>query len=94
MLLALALVLFAVGMVFYARLIRTIWRLVEQCRADEPSRKFSKFFWISAWRYHKRHFPESQLRKQIVGRFALTWLFAMGGFALFVTNSLSGHWPH
>jgi hypothetical protein len=73
---------------------RTIWRLVDECQANEPSQRFSKFFWISAWRYHKRHFPENQLRRQIVCTFALTWLFAMGGFALLVVSSLSGHWPH
>ena len=94
MLLALGFVLFAVGTVFYVRSMRTIWRLVDECRADEPSQPFSKFFWISAWRHHKRRFPENQLRRQIVYAVALTWLFAMSGFALFVVSSLSGHWPY
>jgi hypothetical protein len=86
-------VLFAIGMVFYVRLIGAIWRLVDECRAHEPSQKFSKFFWISAWRYHKRRLTENPLRKQIVYGFVLTWLFGVGGFALIVLSNLNGHWP-
>ena len=86
MLAVLGCVLFAVTLFFYVLLWRTIRRMVHACRADEPSRRFSLFWWLPAWGYHKRRFQESKLRKQIVLGFALTWVFMVSGFALIVAQ--------
>jgi hypothetical protein len=92
MLFALGCALFLVGLFFYVRCWRTIWRLVDMCRADDPSRRFSRLWWTSAWRYHKRHFPESDLRKQIVLGFALTWVIMSVGFVLIAIQQFRGYW--
>jgi hypothetical protein len=85
--------LFCVGLYFYFRCIRTIWRMVDECRADTPSQHFARFFWHAAWRHHRRQFPESGLRRQIVREYGLAWLFVGGGFALIVIHQLRGGWP-
>src|ERR1700750_548709 len=66
--------LFLLGTFLNVRVWRTICRLVNECRADDPSRGFSQFWWIGAWRYHRRRFPESGLRKKIVFGYALICL--------------------
>jgi hypothetical protein len=86
-------VLFAIALFFYVRTWRAILIMVHACRAEDPSRRFSRLWWIPAWRYHKRRFPESDVRKKIVVNYALTWV-GMGSFlALLVVAALRGHWP-
>jgi hypothetical protein len=40
--------LFLLGTFLNVRVWRTICRLVDECRADDPSRRFSEFWWIGA----------------------------------------------
>lgn len=93
LLFALGCALFLVAFFFYVRLVRTIWRMVDICRAHEPSRQFSRFWWMPAWRYHKRHFPESDLRKRIVFGFALCWVLMMGAVVFIAIQQIRGYWP-
>jgi hypothetical protein len=93
MLFALGCALFLIAFFFYARLWRSIWRLVDMCRADDPSRRFSRLWWTPAWRYHKRRFPESDLRKQIVLGFALCWVIMAAALVCWAFQVTSGHWP-
>ena len=48
---------------------------------------------MSAWRYHKRRFPESDLRKQIVLGFALCWVLVSAGLVCIEIQKMSGRWP-
>jgi hypothetical protein len=82
--------LFLLGTFLNVLVWRTICRLVDECRADNPSRRFSQFWWIGAWRYHRRRFPESGLRKKIVIGYALICISGLPGFALVVTQHLRG----
>jgi hypothetical protein len=91
MLLALACVLFAIGYYFYLRTWRVIREMVRACRADDPSRRFSRHWWWPAWRHYKRRFPEGDLRKRIVLSFALSWVWMGSAFALIVFLHLHGH---
>lgn len=92
MLIGFSVALFCAGLYFYFRCFRAIWRMVDECRTDEPSRRFSRFWWIAAWRHHRRRFPESGLRRQIVQEYGLTWLFCGGGFVLLVVSVLREGW--
>ena len=80
--------LFFLGTFLNVRVWRAICRLVDECRADDPSRRFSQFWWIGAWRYHRRRFPESGLRRKIVLGYALICLSGLPGFALVVAQHL------
>lgn len=91
MLLALACVLFVIGYYFYLRTWGGIREMVRMCRVDDPSRRFSRIWWWPAWRYYKRRFPESDLRKRIVVSYALTWVWMGSGFALIVFLQMHGH---
>src|SRR5215470_8564597 len=66
--------LFLLGTFLNVRVWRTICRLVDECRADDPSCHFSQFWWIGAWRYHRQRFPESGLRRKIVLGYVLICL--------------------
>ena len=85
-------VLLAIGFYFYLRTWRVIIHMVEECRASDPSRHFSRLWWLSAWRFHRSRFPESDLRKRMVFQYVLTWLFAGLGFATIVAAQLHGRW--
>jgi hypothetical protein len=85
---------FLIGMFLNVRLWRTICQLIDECRADDPSRRFSRFWWIGAWRYHRRRFPESGLRRKIVLGYALICLSGLPGFVLVVAQHLRGRSPH
>jgi hypothetical protein len=93
MLIGLICVLFAIGCFFYVGTWRAILAMVHACRADDPSQRFSRMWWIPAWRYHKRRFPESYVRKRIVVNYALTWVWMGSAFALMVVAALRGRWP-
>ena len=93
MLIGSAAVLFAIALFFYVRTWHTILEMVQACRADDPSRRFSRMWWIPAWRYHKSRFPQSDVRKRIVVNYALTWVWMGSLFALMVVETLRGHWP-
>ena len=82
--------LFILGTFLNVCVWRTICRLVDECRADDPSRPFYRFWWIGAWRYHRRRFPESALRRKIVLGYALISLSGLPGFALVVVQHLHG----
>ena len=47
----------------------------------ELQRRFNRFWWMPAWKVHRRAFPKSSLRRQIVTRFAIT-------FALVVVSTI------
>jgi hypothetical protein len=82
--------LFILGTFLNVCVWRTICRLVDECRADDPARPFYLFWWIGAWRYHRRRFPESALRRKIVLGYALICLSGLPGFALVVAQHLHG----
>jgi hypothetical protein len=86
-------VLFAIALFFYVQTWRAILTMVHACRAEDPSRRFSRMWWIPAWPYHKRRFPESNLRRQIVFRFALTWVLVIAGVVFIAIQQFHGHWP-
>ncbi len=88
MLLAAGIALFCLAMVFYFRCWRAILRVVDACRADNPSQRYRWFWWIPAWKYHRRRWPESPLRRHIQQEYAWTWLFGGAGFALIMIYSL------
>lgn len=64
---------FAIAVFFYVKAWRAIIELVSQARLAKPSRKFYRFWWTPAWRVHKRAYPTSKIRRQIVLNFALTF---------------------
>jgi hypothetical protein len=66
------------------------WRVVDECRADAPTRHFSRLNWWPAWIYHMQHFPKSELRKRILLRCALGCILLAGSTVLL---QLSGHFP-
>lgn len=90
-LLSVACLLFVIGLYFYVRTWRVILAMVSACRADDPSQQFSRLWWLPAWRYHKRRFPESSFRKRIIVNYALTWIWMGSGFALVVFLQLHRH---
>lgn len=68
--------LFALALFFYVTTVKAIWRLVSESKAIgvAPRNSFNRFWWMPAWKVHREAFPESYLRRQIIIRFALTWV--------------------
>ena len=92
--LALFFLLFALSLISYCFTVRTIWRLVDDVRKDKPDRTFSRFWWLPAWTYHRRAFPLSPLRKQIVTRFILTFFLMMLAMFIYAYSDIRTHgWP-
>jgi hypothetical protein len=88
-----AVAFFAIGLFFYFLCWRAIFQMVDACRADDALHHFSRLWWISAWRYHKRRFPESDLRRRIVLLFATCWVLAAMALGFIAASSLTRHWP-
>ncbi len=66
-------ILFALALVCYVATVKAIWILVSESNGVEPQRDFNRFWWMPAWKVHRRAFPKSSLRRQIVTRFILTF---------------------
>ena len=66
-------VLFIIAFVIYATIWQAIWQLVRESRQVKPDTRFSRFWWLPAWRVHKKTYPSSNVRQQIVMRFILTF---------------------
>ena len=66
-------VLFGLAFACYVATVRSIWKLVAESRREFPEGRFNRFWWIPAWRVHRRLFPGSPLRRKIVVRFGLTF---------------------
>lgn len=64
--------LFAIAFLAYIWTVRTIWLLVDEANRLDSNRRFSRFWWTSAWKTHAAAFPASQLRRQIIVRFPIT----------------------
>ncbi len=77
-------VLFALAFGCYLRLMQVIWRLVAESNEASPESRFSRFWWIPAWRFHRKTFPESGLRKQVILFYLITCNLGAAGFAIFV----------
>jgi hypothetical protein len=81
-------VLFALAFIFYATILQAVWQLVNESRRVRPDLRFSRFWWLPAWKVHRISYPTSNIRKQIVIRFILTFAFlaaatACLGYAMF-----------
>jgi hypothetical protein len=66
-------VLFTLAFVCYGATVRSIWRLVIESNALASAGRFNRFWWVPAWKIHRKAYPASALRRQIIARFALTF---------------------
>ena len=66
-------VLFTLALVSYGATVKAIWTLVGESKRVESEKRFNRFWWLPAWRIHRKVYPDSSLRRQIVTRFALTF---------------------
>lgn len=83
--------LVAVALFFYVSTVRAVWTMVRESRQLEPRAQLSLLRWLPAWRVHRRGYPASRVRKQIVTRFALTFglmLAGMGFIAVYTVRHL------
>ena len=70
-----------IALFFYFRTVGTIWRLVEESKGLNSNARFDRFNWTPAWKGHRIGYPESPLRRQIVTRFLLTFVFMIVAMA-------------
>ncbi|NYF89081.1 ABC-type phosphate transport system permease subunit [Edaphobacter lichenicola] len=66
-------ILFMAAFVVYAMIWQAIWQLVSENRQAYPDKRFGRFWWAPAWRVHRNSYPSSNLRRQIVMLFMLTF---------------------
>lgn len=69
--------LFVSGLIFYVRTWRAIFSLVDESRQLDPTRRFVWFWWVAAWRVHRRAYSESRTRRRIVMNSLLTCAFGV-----------------
>jgi len=81
----------ALSLYSYATTVHAIWRLVAETKQLNTGVHFNRFWWTPAWRLHRNAYPESNLRRQIVTRFTLTFALmvaAMGCIAIATYSQL------
>jgi hypothetical protein len=61
----------------YALTVKSVWQLVAECREVAPDGRFNRFWWTPAWKIHRRSFPNSSLRRQILLLFSSTFLLLL-----------------
>ncbi len=54
-------ILFALALVCYVATVKAIWILVSESNGVEPQRDFNRFWWMPAWKVHRRAFPKMRL---------------------------------
>jgi hypothetical protein len=62
------------GLVFvcYIQTVRAIWQLVDEARQLGTGTRFNRFWWMPAWKVHRKGYPESTTRRQVIMRCLLT----------------------
>lgn len=87
--------LFAVTAILYIWTVRTIWHLVDESKRLGSGVRFNRWRWTPAWKVHRKAYPASPLRRQIVIRFLLTC--GVGALAVasiaYADILASGGWP-
>lgn len=73
--------LIALALVCYVSTVRAVWTMIRESRQLQPGARLSLFWWLPAWRVHRRGYPASPVRKQIVTRFGLTFGLMLAGMA-------------
>ena len=84
--------LWTLALLSYVSTVRAIWAMVRQSRQLDPEARFSLFWWLPAWRVHRRGYPASPVRREIVTRFGLTFGLMLAGMAFIAIDSLR-HMP-
>jgi hypothetical protein len=64
--------LFAVALLFYVAIVRSIRRLISEVRQLNTGVRFNRFWWPLALKAHRNAYPASNVRKRIVVGFPLT----------------------
>jgi len=68
---------FCLALICYVATTKSVWTLVSEAREAAPERRFSRFWWPSAWKVHRKLLPDSKTRQQIVRRFSLTFVLLL-----------------
>ena len=85
---AVGICLWALALLMYVSTVRAIWTMVRQSRQLDPGARVSLFWWLPAWRMHRRGYPASPVRRQIVTRFGLTFGLMLAGLAFIAVYSV------
>jgi hypothetical protein len=78
-------IILVIAFACYLKCVQVIWRLVAESNQVFPESRFSRIWWLPAWKFHRKAFPASGLRGQIV------LLFFMTFFLSFVSVALIAH---